>query len=49
MYNKYLLLEFPFVIQNATEAEIICRLHQQELFIYFQIASKDIQQVLGQE
>lgn len=49
MYNTYLLLEFLFVFQNATETEIICRLHQQELFIYFQITSKDIQQVLGQE
>lgn len=49
MYNTYLLLEFLFVIQHDTEAEIICWLHQQELFIYFQITSKDTEQVSDQE
>lgn len=49
MPSKYLLLEFLFVTQHATEAEIICRLHQQEFFIYFQITSKDAEQGSGQE
>lgn len=49
MYNTYILLEFLFVIQHATEAEIICRLHHQEIFIYFQITRKDTEQVLDQE